>query len=391
MLLDEVTSALTDNIIPFWKGLRDDAFGGYYGLLDFDLNLDKQAEKGCILNNRILWFFSTAAKALGRSDLLDEARHAYVFLKGNCLDKEYGGIYWSLNYDGSVKDSTKHTYNQAFAIYALSAYYELTRDEEALTLARGLYKMIEAKCTDEIGYLEAFDRSFKPVSNEKLSENGVLADKTMNTLLHVFEGYSGLYQASGDADVGESLRHILETFISKVYNPEKRRQEVFFDRELHSILDLHSYGHDIETSWLMDWGCGLLKDPALTAKLSPITSALAEQIYKTAYHKNSIWNECDRGVENKTRVWWVQAEGILGFLNEYQKSGRREFLQAAEDVWGYIRTYLVDPRPGSEWFWEVDDDGKPSSKKPIVEPWKCPYHNGRMCLEVIRRNINAAC
>jgi cellobiose epimerase len=236
--------------------------------------------------------------------------------------------------------------------------------------------------------LEAFDRRFELIPNEKLSENGVLADKTMNTLLHVFEGYSGLYQASGNSGVGDAMRYILEIFIQKIYNPEKRRLEVFFDREMNSILDLHSYGHDIEASWLMDWGCGLLKDKALGERLSPITGTLARQIYKIAYHKHSVWNECDRGVNNKSRVWWVQAESVLGFLNAYRKSpGHAGYLRAAADIWQYIGRYVVDARPGSEWFWEVDDDGNPNTDRPIVEPWKCPYHNGRMCMEIIKKSM----
>lgn len=388
-MLYEAAKMLDDKIIPFWKNIKDDEYGGFYGLVDYDLKCDKKAVKGCILNSRILWFFSSAALALDRPKLLEEAKHAYDFFKNSCLDAECGGVYWSVNYDGTAFDSTKHTYNQAFAIYALSEYYEAAKDKEALEIARGLYRLVEEKCTDEFGYLEAFDREFRPVTNEKLSENGVLAGKTMNTLLHVFEAYSGLYKASKDRNVEKSLRRILDTFLNKIYNPEKQRQEVFFDRELNSILDLHSYGHDIETSWLMDWGCSLLGDDELERRVYPVTSSLARNIYKTAYHKNSVWNECDRGVNDKTRVWWVQAEGVLGFLNEYQKSGDREYLEAALGVFDYIQKYIVDPRSGSEWFWCVDDDGRPI-EKPIAGPWKCPYHDGRMCLEIIRRNIDAS-
>lgn len=392
MLVEEAEKMLTNQLIPFWKKLRDDQFGGYYGFMDYNLKIDKEAVKGCILHSRILWFFSSSYIALKRKDLLDEAKHTYEFLKNSCLDPVYGGIYWSVNYDGTVNESIKHTYNQAFAIYALSAYYRASGDREALEIAHRLYTIIEQKCTDEIGYLEAFDREFKPVSNEKLSENGVLADKTMNTLLHVFEGYSGLYEADHDEAVAKSLRRIINIFVQKVYNPEKQRQEVFFDREMNSILDLHSYGHDIETSWLLDWGCSLLGDKELFDQVSAVTAKLAENIYRVAYHKHSLWNECDRGVVNKHRVWWVQSETVIGFLNAYQKQpDNKDYLKAAEDVWEYIKNYVVDSREGSEWYWELDDAGKPIEGRPIVEPWKCPYHNGRMCLEIMRRKLNAAC
>ena len=383
---EEIKNHLTEGIIPFWKGMRDDEFGGYYGWLDYDLNLDKKAEKGCILNSRITWFFSNAYTLLKDESLLDEAKHGYAFLKDYCLDKEYGGIYWSLNYDGTPKDTTKHTYNQAFCIYALSSYYEASGDTEALELAKKLFTLIETTCMDEVGYLEAFTRDFKPESNEKLSENGVLADKTMNTLLHVFEAYTELYRVSGDEKVRRRLLWIMDVFAEKVYNPELHRQEVFFDKHYNSILDLHSYGHDIETAWLIDRGCKVLDDPELTQKMYAITRDLTAQIYKVAFDGHSLANECDRGVVNVHRVWWVQAETVIGFLNGYEKEPEKtEYLEAAEKEWAFIRDHVIDKRPGSEWFWEVDPEGNPYLGRPIVEPWKCPYHNGRMCMEVMKR------
>ena len=384
-MLNEVREHLTKDIIPFWKSMKDETLGGFYGYLSYDLELDRQAVKGCILNSRILWFFSNAYMLLGEEELLQYARHAYVFLKEHCQDQEYGGVYWSLNYKGEPEDTTKHTYNQAFAIYALSSYYDASKDEEALNIAHGLYHLIETKCKDEYGYLEAFDRSFEPVDNDKLSENGVMAEKTMNTLLHVLEAYTELYRVSHEECVADQLRFMLDTVADRVYNPEIGRQEVFFDRSWHSLIDLYSYGHDIETSWLVDRALEVLDDAAYTAKLSPITGTIAENIYNRAYIDHSLVNEAENGVVDTTRIWWVQAEAVVGFLNAYQKSPeQKKYLEAAEDIWGYIRDYLTDKRSGSEWYWALDKDRKPL-EKPIVEPWKCPYHNGRMCFEVIRR------
>lgn len=390
MFVDEVRTHLTDVIIPFWKKLRDDEQGGYYGLVNFDLSIDKKAVKGCILNSRILWFFSNAYKVLKDESLLDEAKHAYDFMINYCIDKENGGIYWSLNYDKTVCEDIKHTYNQAFAIYALSSYYDISKDKNALDLAYSLYNIIEEKCTDSKGYLEAFDRQFNPVSNEKLSENGVMAEKTMNTLLHVFEAYTELLRVTGDKNVAQKIKNMMNTIENKIYNPKKQRQEVFFDKDWNSLIDLHSYGHDIETAWLIDRGCEILKDDDFTKRMSAITSKLTEKIYNRAYENHSVLNECENGVDNKLRIWWVQAESIVGFLNGYQRDGKKEYLQAAVDIWEYIKEFIIDKRQGSEWYWEVDENGMPTSKKPIVEPWKCPYHNGRMCIEVIRRNIDVA-
>ena len=382
--VQEIEEHLKTRLIPFWESLKDQKYGGYYGWLGYDLKLDKEYEKGCILNSRILWFFSSAYELLKEKNLKEDADYAYEFLKNYCIDREYGGVFWSVTYDGKPKDTTKHTYNQAFAIYALSSYYNATGCKDALDIARGL------QLINEYGYLEAFTRDFRPESNEKLSENGVLAEKTMNTLLHVFEAYTEFYRVTKDPFTGESLRFMMDLFADKVYNRELKRQEVLFDRTWNSLIDLYSYGHDIETSWLMDRGLEVLADPAYTEKLAPITAEIAEAIYEKAYVNHSLMNEAEKGVDDTTRVWWIQAETVVGFINAWQKKpGEKKFLQAAEDVWEYIRKYLVDPREGSEWFWCVEADGTPIHK-PIVEPWKCPYHNGRMCMEVIRRMSDAS-
>ncbi len=382
---EEIRSHLTGRLIPFWEGLTDEQYGGFYGYMGYDLKTDPTYEKGCILNSRILWFFSNAYLLLGEEHLKIYAEHAYRFLREHCLDQEYGGVYWSVAHDGQVCDSTKHTYNQAFAIYALSSYYDAVKDAHALKLAQDLQALIEEKCRDSQGYLEAFNRSFEPEENDKLSENGVIAEKTMNTLLHVFEAYTELYRVSRDAKTAERLRGMLDIIAEKVYNQELGRQEVFFDKEWNPLIDLYSYGHDIEAAWLIDRGLEVLGDPVYTQKLSPITAEIIDHIYDRALAGNSLLNEAENGVQDPTRVWWVQAEAVVGFVNGWQKNPReKRYLEAAEAVWEYIKAHLIDPREGSEWFWAVDENGKPL-EKPIVEPWKCPYHNGRMCMEVIRR------
>lgn len=378
---------LENIIIPFWTGLKDEIYGGFYGYMGQDLVLDKMAEKGCILNSRILWFFSEASMILNRSDLHEYADHAYSFLSDHCLDKSNGGIYWSMTYDGKPMDTTKHTYNQAFAIYALSSYYRLTGNEAALKQAKALFALIEERCTDDIGYLEAFTADWKPESNEKLSENGILADKTMNTLLHVFEGYSGLYQATRDTEVKKAMERILSIYAEKIYDPKLHRQRVFFDAKYNSILDLYSYGHDIESSWLMDWGCDLLEDPALSDKIRTIDLQIGKAVVDAAYSHRSLANECDRGEVNEMRIWWVQAETVVGLVHLWSKLPQKtRYRDAAADTFRFIEEFMVDKRPGSEWFWAVDKFGTPWPDKPILEPWKCPYHNGRMCMELMRRD-----
>lgn len=182
------------------------------------------------------------------------------------------------------------------------------------------------------------------------------------------------------------MREILDVFYEKVYNAERRRQEVFFDGAWNSLIDLHSYGHDIEASWLLDRGCKIFEDAAYSKKMEPVIQALAEEIYERAYRDHSVMNECENGIDNTDRIWWVQAEAVVGFLNAWEKMpDKTYFLDAAKDIWGYICQVIVDKREGSEWYWRVNEIGMPVEGEPIVEPWKCPYHNGRMCMEVINR------
>lgn len=389
MFINEVKDNLTNQIIPFWKNLKDEEYGGYYGFLDFELNLDRKADKGAILHSRILWFFTNAYTTLGDKECLEHASHAYRFLKECCIDKENGGVYWSVTYDGKPSDTTKHTYNQAFAIYALSSYYGATKDAEALKLAYRLFERVETTCRDSVGYLESFNVRFEPENNDKLSENGLMAGKTMNTLLHVFEAYTELYRVDRQEGVGNCLKRILDQFADQLYNPERRILEVFFDENMNSISDLNSYGHDIEASWLIDRGCEVLGDKAYTEKMLKVTNALREHILEEGFDGTSLDNECFKGIVDTTKVWWVEVEAILGFINGYQlDSSKKKYLEAAARIWDFTKAYMIDKRPGSEWFYDLDKTGTPVSRKEIVGPWKCPYHNGRMCFEVIKRNID---
>ena len=413
MLAESVKKNLTECILPFWMKLKDEENGGFYGLVDPEISVHKDAVKGVILTSRILWSFSEAYLTLGDMKYLEYAKHAYVFLRDKCVDKERGGVYWSVTYDGKPSDSQKHSYNHSFAIYALATYYEATGDEEALKLAIELFEVVEKHFNDGNGYTEALDVSFNPSSNEKLSENGVMAARTMNTALHIMEAYTVLFKVLkyGPADteymecglegadeysgmVQEKIEKVLDCFADKIYQG-KDRLEVFFDKDFNPIIDLWSYGHDIEASWLIDRALEVLDEDYIgdsLPKLKRLTDLLAETIYKTAISEDgSMLNECERGVVNTKRIWWVQAEAIIGFVNYYQKHGGDAnpevsgYLKAAEAVWDICDKYFIDRRDGGEWFNELFEDLTPDRSMNIVDEWKCPYHTSRMCMEILKR------
>ena len=382
---EEIKSELENHIIPFWNNLCDYEKGGFYGYMSSDLELDKNAEKGVILHSRILWFYSNCYLTLKREDCLEKAKHCFEFLKNYCVDRDRGGVYWLMNADGTVSDSMKHTYCQAFFIYAMASYYDASKDKEALDLAMSVFNTVETKCVDEVAYLEAQSKEFELVENDALSENGLMADKTMNTVLHLIEAYTELYRVNPNKKVLERLKFQLELTYDKIYDKEGHKLLVFFDKDMKVIGDIHSYGHDIEATWLLDRACDVIGDTELTKKISAMNREIVANIADIAFENGSLNNERDKTEINKTRIWWVQAESVVGFLNGYQRYGEARYLKMSQSVWDYIKNNIVDKREGGEWFSQIEENGSYTREKATVDPWKCPYHNGRMCLEVIKR------
>ncbi len=385
MFKAEIRAQMEEKILPFWEKLKDDAFGGFFGYMDENLRLEPKADKGCILNSRILWTFSEAARILDRERYLPYAQQAYRFLS-RFEDPVNGGVFWSVTFDGTPADTTKHTYCQAFAVYGLAAYYRLTGDEEALGKAMALFRVIETKCRDEGGYLEALKADFSPESNEKLSENGVMAARTMNTLLHVIEAYAELYRARANEDVRAAGETGLRQCLGTIYNPEKRRMEVFFAADFRPLLDMQSYGHDIEGSWLLWDAAKTLIAPEEREPFRKMCLDLMESSTERALTDHGLHYEIVNGSVNTIRAWWPQAEAMLGLAFGWQETKDPARLEQMLVQWKYIREVIVDSRDGGEWFNEIREDGT-SVGKPVVEEWKCPYHNGRMCLRLIQADL----
>ncbi|MBE6842448.1 MAG: N-acylglucosamine 2-epimerase [Ruminococcus sp.] len=390
MLKDICKDELEKSIIPFWNKLKD-ARGGFYGQVTLDLDILRDAPKGVILHSRILWFYSAAYNVTGNKALLEYAEHAFNFISEKCYDNEFGGVYWMMDAEGEPFDDMKHTYNQAFAIYGLAEYYKASGNEKARALALRIFDDIETKAVDEYGYMEAFTRNWFPKGNEQLSENGLQADKTMNTTLHIMEAYTELYRITKSEKVGKRLQYALDLMTDKVYDKDNHMMKVFFNRRFELIGDIHSYGHDIEASWLIDRACEVLGSKEYSEKTAGITADIAGNILDIAYENNSLNNERDGENINKNRIWWVQAEAVVGFVNAYQRTGEKKYLDAAQNILEYIMKYQKDKREGSEWFPELEPDGtmiKDAKDPMLAGPWKCPYHNGRMCLEIIKRNVD---
>ncbi|QGH33879.1 N-acylglucosamine 2-epimerase [Gracilibacillus salitolerans] len=387
-LTDEIQQHLEQKILPFWMKLKDEQHGGFYGEVDYNLEIEKQADKGGIATARFLWTFSAAFRVTRNEEYLEHAHHLYDFLRNKLYDHENQGIYWLVDFQGQPKDTRKHVYAQSFAVYALSEYYRVTKSEEALALANEIYLLIEEKGYDKENraYCEEFDQWWKPVSNEMLSENGVVAEITMNTHIHVLEAYTNLYKANPTDGLKQRLIDLLEVHYEKIYNKDTKFLGVFFDKQWNSLVDMKSFGHDIEASWLMDETIKVigLKDE----RFDQMVLDIAYNIAGCAMQEDgSLINEQVDDHYDKTRIWWVQAEAMVGYLNAFEHTQDPRFKQLIENLWIYIKKHIVDKRENGEWYWSIEPAGNPTERA-IGETWKTSYHNSRFCLEFIERVKN---
>ncbi len=391
VLRKEVTANLTDNLLPFWSGkVTDSVNGGFYGRVDATNKIYPDADKGGILNARILWTFSSAYRILGDTAYLDMARREKDYVMDHFIDRKYGGAYRSVTAGGEPADTRKQTYTQAFFIYGLAEYYRVTGDKEALETAQDIYRLFEKYALDREynGYFEAFTRDWKRTRDRLIGETSEKDEKSMNTHLHILEAYAGLFRVWPDKGLAVRLRNLINIFLDEIIDKNTSHLICFFDRQWNSTSETDSYGHDIESSWLLYEAAKLLNDNDLVNKVKSVGIRIVQAASEGLQPDGSIIYEKDRsnGHVNNERSWWVQAEAVTGYLNAFELSEDTEFLNRSLICWQYIKNHLVDNKNGG-WFSSVSyPEGKGTGDKAGF--WICPYHNSRMCLEVIERTDN---
>ena len=399
VMKQELQDVLEQNILRFWLDkMLDREHDGFYGRIDGQGILHPEAEKGAILNARILWAFSAAYRVLGNQEYLEAATRAKDYLIEHFIDKEYGGVYWSVDYLGRPLDTKKQFYAIGFAIYGLSEYARATGDREVLDYALLLYNCIEEHAFDREhnGYIEACTRAWGEIADMRLSELDANYPKSQNTHLHIIEPYTNLLRCLKELRVQEScdsveasLRNLIDIFTDKILNPETHHLDLFFEMDwTRGAGHLESYGHDIECSWLMHEAALVLGDAKVLAKVEPIVREVAKASEKGLRPDGSMIHEAnlDTGHVDDDLHWWVQAENVVGWYNIYQHFGDTEALDRALRCWNYIKTQIIDWDNG-EWFWSRHPDGTLNTVDDKAGFWKCPYHNSRMCLEVMERSL----
>lgn len=388
-LRKEVTEELEGNILPFWMNkMTDRERGGFYGRISGEDVLMPDEPKGAILNARILWTFSAAYRLLKKPEYLATATRAKRYLLDFFYDKQFGGIYWSVDCEGNPLDTKKQIYALGFAIYGLSEYARATGDEEALEYAIRLFEVIEKYSFDaeKNGYVEALTRDWQPIADMRLSDKDENEKKTMNTHLHILEPYANLYRVWKDGRLKTQLKNLIELFVTKILDTQTYHLNLFFEDDWTNKYHLISYGHDIEASWLIHEAALVLGDETVLKQIEPVIVRIARAADEGLNADGSMTYErfSNKGETDRELHWWVQAENVVGHLNLYQHFGDEEALSTALRCWQFIKDKLID-RENGEWYWSRFADGSINRNDDKAGFWKCPYHNGRMCLEINER------
>lgn len=386
-LKKQLRKELNDNILPFWsQRMVDSEHGGFYGRIAGNNQLIPEADKGGILNARILWTFSSAYLQEKNPLYLEMANRAKNYILDHFFDPEFGGTYWTITFDGKPVDTKKQIYSQAFFIYAFTEHYRASDDESSLQIAIELFRMIEKRSFDNKlnGYYEAYSRDWKLLEDLRLSEKDENEKKTMNTHLHILEAYTNLYRVWKDDELNSKLRNLILIFTEKIVNQKTKHLNLFFDENWNPKSTIVSYGHDIEASWLIDEAARVLGDQDLLTKVQKICIGIAEAACDGLQPDGSLVYELDKGFLDTDRHWWVNAEGVVGFLNAFELTGNQEWFGKALKCWKFISENLIDSKNG-EWFWSISENGIPNRTGDKAGFWKCPYHNSRMCLDVMMR------
>ena len=378
-----------EHILAYWmRHAIDEEHGGFYGKINNENKASPRAPKGTVLNSRILWTFSAAYNHSQLNEYFRVADRAFIYLISHFFDNDNGGVYWSVDYKGRPQDTKKQIYALAFALYGLSEYYRCRESALARELAIHLFNSIEQHSYDPVkgGYIDAFTTDWRSLDDVRLSDKDANAKKTMNTHLHILEAYSSLYHIWPDERLKQQITALILNFLQYIIDPATHHLVLFFDENWRARNTLFSYGHDVEAAWLLQEAAETIGDPVLIRKTRDKALTLARAASQGLDTDGGLWYEFDLKDRRLIREkhWWPQAEAMVGFFNAYQLSGERQFLDYSLDAWAFVREYLLDKENG-EWFWGVRSDHSVMQGEDKAGMWKCPYHNGRACLELIHR------
>jgi cellobiose epimerase len=389
-LLDQANRCrriLNESLVDFYlPACVDSAHGSYFEALR-DGKFAASGEKFLVLQARQLWFFSTLAQeSIRKEAALAAAKSGFDFLENHMRDRRHGGYFAKVSDAGAVKDSRKHVYLNAFALYGLVAYHRACGDERALATAKDLFRILEDKAHDRRngGYNEFFTADWRPITDPKEPGYvGAIGTKTYNTHLHVMEALTDLYRAWPDPLVRRRLAELLVINTSTVRHPDHNCNIDGWRPDWTMIAEpanlRASYGHDVECVWLaLDAGRALGMSPRL---LRGWAEGLCSYSLKHGYdHRNGGFyytGPVGKPAQDTRKEWWVQAEALVSMLEMHRLTGRREYGEVFQQTLDFVEKHQVARQGG--WWATRTADGSPQGET-RTSPWQAAYHSGRAML-----------
>lgn len=419
-LIDEIDQSLRYDLLDAWYPVSmDTVYGGF--LSDFTYNWQPKGHqnKTLVAQARHIWTASEAAMFYREDKYQKIAEHGFCFLKDKMWDKEHGGFYTQLNREGYSTDSEfgnyKIAYGNAFAIYALVAYYRVSGDTSALNLARKTFVWLNRHSYDPEfkGYFNVLKKdgswSFPVMDNDLKPSTHYLRNagwKDQNTSIHLLEAFAELYKVWPDSLLHERLLEMLvlvrdtimnkkgylTLFFERNWTPVSFRDSSEVVRKANYYYDHISFGHDVETAYLIleaSYDLGIESDTkTLTCSRNLVDHSLANGwdndrggFYDAGYN---FYDTDYISIINNAKIWWVQAEGLNALLLMARLFPEEEkYYNVFRKQWEYINKYLVDHKHGG-WYEEGLDNSPLKLKARKAYDWKINYHNARALMNCIK-------
>jgi cellobiose epimerase len=378
---------LKTSIVEFYlPGCVDTVNGGYLESLR-DGRFAATGEKFLTMQGRQLWFFSTLA--LNQVDVSTSsaaAKSGFDFLERYLRDRQRGGYFSKVSDAGEPKDTRKHVYLNAFALYGLVAYHRAAKSPDALAAAKDLFQILESRAHDgeNGGYIEFFDQDWRPITDPSEPRYvGAIGTKTYNTHLHVLEALSALYRVWPDPRVGQRVSEMISINTQSVRHPVHGCNIDGWRpnwRMIETPENLRaSYGHDVECAWLtLDAARAIGMSEAL---LRSWAESLCEYSLRFGFdraHGGFFYTgPLGREADDTRKEWWVQAEALVSMLEMYRLTGKSEYLSAFRRTLDFVERHQVAAEGG--WWATRRADGSPHSDQ-RSSPWQGAYHSGRAML-----------
>ncbi len=414
-LINRLETSAKENLIDKWYPLvLDNEDGGYYSDITYDFKVGENQDKMIVTQARHLWATTKAAELYPEDSAryLSYATHGFQFLRDKMWDNEHGGFYNLVTKGGKAilkRGTEKTAYGNSFAIYGLAEYYRASGNEAALNLAKKTFKWLESHSHDTQykGYYQSLELDGTPIQRtSELPSTSDIGYKDQNSSIHLLESFTTLYEIWPDELLANRIKELLYLIRDTIVT-EKGYMNLFFTKDWkpvsfkntskenivqHYYLDHVSFGHDVETAYLM-----LEASHVLGLKDEDITLQRGKKMVDHALRNG--WDEklggfYDGGyyylgednitIVNSDKNWWAQAEGLnsLLIMDRYFPDDTMNYRSHFEKLWNYTERYLMDPVFGGWYEWGIDE--RPESENQLKgHIWKASYHNFRALRNVI--------